>query len=239
MVTEKNRKNANKTKISVVIPASNEEEGIGKTIRSIPKSGLENVEYEVQILLVDNGSTDGTGEVAKKAGVTAVLEPRRGHVIAYKTGFPNAAGEIIAPADGDSSYPIEDIPRLVKLLEQEEIDFITTNPFGRMDKNATSLQNRFGNGVLNLTARLPFRIDLNDSQSGMWVFRRSILDKLLLRSDGMLFSEGLELEACCFARCRCKELPIQYKTRLGKIKFRVWRDGFRNLFYLIRKRIVR
>jgi hypothetical protein len=226
-------------KISIIIPALNEEEGIGKTIQSIPRHELEGMGYGVQILVVDNGSEDKTSELARQAGAEVVFEPRRGYGRAYKTGFANAKGEIIATADADLTYPVEEIPGFVKLLEDEKLDFITTNRFAKMDRSAMSLRNKLGNGVLNLTTRLLFRIDLADSQSGMWVFRRSILDNLVLRSDGMPLSEELKLEACHFAGCRWRELPIEYRARVGKIKLRGWRDGLQNLFYLIRKRFVR
>lgn len=226
-------------KISIIIPALNEEEGIGETIQSIPRHELEGMGYGVQILVVDNGSEDKTGELARQAGAEVVFEPRRGYGRAYKTGFANAKGEIIATADADLTYPVEEIPGFVKLLEDEKLDFITTNRFAKMDRSAMSLRNKLGNGVLNLTTRLLFRIDLADSQSGMWVFRRSILDNLVLRSDGMPLSEELKLEACHFAGCRWRELPIEYRARVGKIKLRGWRDGLQNLFYLIRKRFVR
>jgi len=225
--------------ISIVIPARNEKDAIEQTIRAIPKAELERMGYEVQILVVDNNSNDGTGELAKKAGADVVLEPRRGYGKAYKTGFANATGEIIATADADLTYPVEEIPGFVKLLEDETLDFITTNRFAKMHKNAMSRRNKFGNSVVSFTTRLLFRINLVDSQSGMWVFRRSILDNLVLRSNGMPLSEELKLEACYFAKCRWREMPIEYRARIGKMQLRYWRDGLQNLFYLIRKRIAR
>lgn len=226
-------------KISIVIPALNEERAIEKEISAIPRRKLEEMGFDVQILVIDNGSEDRTGELAMRAGAEVILEPRRGYGRAYKTGFANAVGEIIATADADLTYPVEDIPRFVELLDEENLDFITTNRFAKMDKGAMSLRNKLGNTVLNLVLRLLFRIDLRDSQSGMWIFRRSILDKFVLRSDGMSFSEELKLEACHFTKCRWKELPIHYSSRLGRIKLRGWRDGLQNLLYLMRKRLFR
>jgi len=225
--------------ISIVIPARNERDAIEKTIRAIPKDELEKMGYEVQILVVDNDSNDGTGELAKKAGAEVVFEPTRGYGKAYKTGFANAKGQIIATADADLTYPVEEIPGFVKLLEDEALDFITTNRFAKMHKNAMSRRNKFGNSVVSFTTRFLFRIDLVDSQSGMWVFRRSILDNLVLRSNGMPLSEELKIEACYFAKCRWREMPIEYRARIGKMQLRYWRDGLQNLFYLIRKRIAR
>lgn len=225
--------------ISIVIPALDEEKGIARTIEAIPTEELRELGYEVQVLVVDNGSHDGTGEVVRKVGAEVILEPEHGYGRAYKTGFSQSRGDIIATTDADFTYPVEDIPKFVQILDEENLDFITTNRFAKMDNNTMSLRNKLGNRVLNLTMRLLFGIDLADSQSGMWVFRRSILDKLVLRSDGMAFSEELKLEACYFAKYYWKEIPIRYKARIGKIKLRGWIDGFQNLLYLIKKRIVR
>jgi len=125
------------------------------------------------------------------------------------------------------------------MLQEENLGFITTNRFAFMDKGAMSFRNQIGNNVLNSATRLLFQLNLKDSQSGMWVFRKDILDRLILKSDKMSFSEELKVEACHFAKCRWKEMPIQYRARVGKIKLRGWRDGFRNLFYLVRKRFSR
>ena len=227
------------TTVSIIIPALNEEEGIGKTVRAIPKRQLEKMGYKVQILVVDNGSEDKTGDLAKKAGAEVVFEPRRGYGRAYKTGFASARGDIIATADADRTYPVEEIPGMIELLEKEDLDFITTNRFAKMDKGAMSRRNKLGNALLNFALKLLFRINIADSQSGMWVFRRSLLNKLVLRSNGMPLSEELKLEACYFAGSRWKELSIKYRARIGKMKLRAWRDGLENLTFLVRKRVVR
>ena len=226
-------------KISVIIPARNEREGIERTIRAIPGEELQKMGYDVEILVVDNGSEDGTGELARKAGAKVVFEPRPGYGSAYKSGFAHAEGDIIATADADTTYPVEDIPMLVGILEKENLDFLTTNRFAFMEKGAMSFRNKLGNTVLSLTTRILFRLNIKDSQSGMWVFRRSILDNLVLRSDGMPLSEELKIEACHFARYRWKEMPIKYRARVGEIKLRALRDGFQNLLFLLKKRIIR
>jgi len=195
--------------------------------------------FDVQILVVDGDSRDETRELAGRAGAEVIIEPRRGYGRAYKTGFAHATGEIIATADADLTYPVEDIPELVGVLQEENLDFITTNRFACIEKGAMPLHNRIGNGVLTLTTRLLFGINIHDSQSGMWVFKKDILDGLMLRSDKMSFSEEIKVEACHFARLRYREMPIKYRPRMGEIKLRVWRDGFQNLLYLIKKRLTR
>ena len=226
-------------KVSVVIPALNEEEAIEAVVLAIPRDELRRMGFEVEVLVIDNGSEDRTAELARKAGAEVVFEPNRGYGRAYKTGFDNVQGQIIATADADLTYPVEDIPELVKLLEEENLDFITTNRFAKMESNVMSPRNRLGNSVLNLTTRLFFRIDLKDSQSGMWVFRKDLLNSMHLNSDGMPFSEELKLEACHFAKGRWREVPIEYRDRVGKVKLSGWRDGLLNLCYLFRKRLLR
>jgi len=224
--------------ISIVIPARNERDGIEKTIRAIPKSELEKMGYEVQILVVNNDSDDGTGEMAKKAGAEVVFEPRHGYGSAYKAGFAHARGDVIATADADATYPVEDIPRLVEILEKENLDFLSTNRFALMEKGAMSFRNKVGNTILTATMRVLFDFTIKDSQSGMWIFRRRILGALKLKSNTPL-SQELKIEAYHFARCRWKEVPIEYRPRLGKVKLGGWKVGFGNFFHLIKKRIVR
>lgn len=232
-------KNKKKLSVSIIIPALNENEGIEKTINTIPKNDLLEMGYNVQILVVDNGSTDGTADLARKAGAEVISELRRGYGYAYKAGFNYAKGDIIATADADMTYPVDYIPFLVKLLVKEDLDFINTNRYANMDSGAMTYLNRIGNAILNRTARLLFHVNLGDSQSGMWVFRKDILNKMVLKSNSMALSEELKLEACYFVNCRWKEVPIKYKARMGRVKLRVWRDGIGNLSYLIKKRINR
>lgn len=225
-------------KISIVIPALNEEEGIEETILAIPRVELARMGYEVQILVVDGGSVDRTRELAEKSGAEVILELKRGYGQAFKVGFAHATGDVIATADADATYPMEDIPKLVQTLEQEKLDFITTNRFALRNNDAMSFRNKVGNAILNLTTRLLFQINLKDSQTGMWVFRRHILDKLVLKSNTP-FSQEIKIEACHFARYRWKEVPIKYRPRAGKAKLGGWKVGFGNLLHLIKKRISR
>jgi hypothetical protein len=228
------------TKISVVIPARNEEEGIAKTLRAIPKGELERMGYEVQIVVVDNDSNDGTGELARKAGADVVFEPRHGYGSAYKAGFAHAQGDIIATADADATYPVEDIPRLVRILEEEKLDFLTTNRFALMDEDAMSLRNKVGNRILSLATRILFALKLRDPESGMWVFRKDVLQKAKLGSDAWPFSHELKIEACYYNRCRWKEVPIQYRGRSGETKLQSgWKVGSADLFHMMKKRIIR
>lgn len=201
--------------VSVVIPAWNEKEGIATTIKTIPKVALEEAGYTVQVLVIDGGSDDGTAELARNAGAEVIIELRRGYGRAYKTGFVQAKGDIIVTADADGTYPVQDIPKLVQLLEDEKLDFITTNRFALMEKGAMSSRNRIGNTILAAETRLLYNLKMKDPESGMWVFHSDILQGLRLDSDICCFSHEIKVEACFFNKCRWKEVPISYKIRSG------------------------
>jgi glycosyltransferase involved in cell wall biosynthesis len=226
--------------VSIVIPALNEKEGIHKTIRSIPTSELKAMGYDVQILVVDNGSTDGTGDLAKTAGADVIVEPRRGYGRAYKTGFAHARGDIIATADADLTYPAGDIPKFVKMLEAEHLDFITTNRFEAMEDGAMPFRNKIGNGILSIAVVMLFQLRMRDPESGMWVFRRKILDNMKLGSDKWPFSHELKLEACYFSKCPWREVPVKYRARVGDTKLLSgWKVGLTDLIHMTKKRVVR
>jgi hypothetical protein len=227
-------------RLSIVIPALNEEEGIGKTIQAIPKEQLQVMGYDVEVIVVDNGSEDQTSELARRAGAEVVFEPRRGYGSAFKAGFSRAKGDFIATADADATYPVEGIPRLVKILEDEALDFLTTNRFALLESCAMSFRNRLGNNVLALATRILFGLNMKDPESGMWVFRKSILSSLKLTSDSWPFSHEIKIEACYFNKCRWKEVAIRYRARSGKTKLLSgWKVGLVDLLHLMKKRISR
>lgn len=223
--------------LSVVIPALNEEEGIGLVLDQIPRDALAKAGWEVEIVVVDGESRDRTRDIAAAKGARVVIEPRKGYGRAYKTGFERAGGEIIVTGDADATYPFEAIPELVRLLDEEKLDFITTNRFARLDPGSMTAKHRFGNWVLTTVTRVFFFVEVRDSQSGMWIFRRAILPKLTLTSDGMPFSEEIKIEAFRAGGVAAREVPIQYRLRVGEVKLSSWRDGWRNLVFLFKKRI--
>jgi len=108
----------NDKKISVVVPCYNEEKGIKKVITKLPN-------FVDEIIVVDNNSSDHTGEVAKSLGGKVIFESRKGYGRAYKTGLKAAQGDIIVTMDGDGTYPTLAIPYLVDVLIEEELDFIS------------------------------------------------------------------------------------------------------------------
>lgn len=216
-------------KITVIIPCLNEEQGIEQVLMRMPK-------FVDEVIVVDNGSTDRTSEVARRLGARVIREDVRGYGRAYKTGFASAAGDIIVALDGDHSYPPDAISYLLEAFLHLEVDFLNASRFPVRDPSAMSLKHKIGNLVLSLAMSILYLRWVRDSQSGMWVFRRSILKDMKLVSDGMAFSEEIKIEALKNPRIRFGEISILYSSRLGEIKLNPWRDGINNLWFLVKKR---
>jgi len=219
-------------KITVIIPCLNEEQGIEGVLLRMP-------EFVDQVIVVDNGSTDRTSDVAHSFGAEVIREPVRGYGRSYKKGFSWATGDIIVTLDGDHSYPPDAISYLLEAFQHLEVDFLNASRFPVRDPNAMSFKHKFGNLVLSLAMSILYFRWVRDSQSGMWVFRRSILKQMCLESNGMAFSEEIKVEALKNRNIRFAELSILYSSRLGEIKLNPWKDGFYNLWFLLKKRFTR
>ena len=170
--------------------------------------------------------------LAIKATVETLI---RGYGNAYRAGFANATGDVIATGDADLTYPFDHLPQLLDLLIAEELDFLTTDRLRHADPEAMKPSHLLGNRVLSQTSRALFGFPFRDSQSGMWIFWRRILDSLDMRSGGMSFSQEIKHEAAARG-FRCGEVPIDYRPRGGEAKLRTIRDGARNTFHLLAHR---
>src|SRR5215831_13718276 len=215
--------------ITVIIPCLNEEQGIEQILRAMP-------EFVDEVVVVDNNSTDRTSAVAASLGAKVVREEVRGYGRAYKRGFAEATSDVIITLDGDHSYPVDALSYLIEAFLHLEVDFLNASRFPVRDRRAMSFKNKFGNLVLSVAFSALFFRWVRDSQSGMWVFRRSILKEMKLESDGMAFSEEIKIEALRRADIRFGEISILYSSRLGEKKLNPWRVGFQNLWFLVKKR---
>ena len=215
--------------ISVVLPCYNEEEGVRVTIADMPS-------LVDEVVVVDNNCTDCTAQVATALGARVVVEPRRGYGAAIKAGFTAATGDIVVTMDADATYPRNFIPVLLDVMLEEDLDFVSCDRTGHKAEDANSFLRVVGNSALNIAMFVLFGVRLTDSQSGMWILRRSILPLLTLVSDDMSFSEELKIEAFTLKGIKARELPIYYKARVGESKLNLWHDGFANLLFLFKKR---
>jgi dolichol-phosphate hexosyltransferase len=213
-------------KITIIIPALNEETGIKKTIEKIPIIEL-NKDYDVEILVVDGESKDQTIEVAKESGARVIIEKNRGYGRAYKTGFTHAMGELIITMDADATYPAERIPEYLSFLEKNNLDFLTVNRFSSMEKESPNILHKIGNYLLSKTLQLLYSINIKDSQSGMWIMKKSFVDKLSIPSHGMPFSHHIKIVA--FKYFKILEVKSSYFKQLGKANMSLINHGFSNV----------
>ena len=236
---------------TLIVPTLNESASIGHVLhgfRAAATAANANLfagdPLDWELLVVDGASTDGTQALAEAEGARVIQEPRKGYGRAYRTGFDAAQGEIIATLDGDATYPVEEVPRFVRMLLDEELDFITCNRFAYLDRKAMTTEHRIGNWLLNEVVTIAYArylreaggLVIRDSQSGMWIFRRSVFGRVRLTQDGMPMSEELKLEVLLNG-LKMREVPIRYSERWGAPKLSSWRDGRKNLSFLFTKRL--
>jgi glycosyltransferase involved in cell wall biosynthesis len=224
--------------LSVVIPAYNEAPNLPDVVASIPLAELAAAGWDAEIVVVDNASTDGTADVARQLGARVLYQPEKGYGNAYLAGFDAAIGDVIATGDADCTYPFDALPRLLRTMVEQDVEFMTTDRLRRENRQAMKPSHTAANHALSALSRRLFRNGLRDSQSGMWVFRRYVWDGLDVRSGGMAFSQEIK-NAATLAGYRYAEVPIEYRPRQGEVKLNALPDGAANLRQLFQHRFRR
>lgn len=215
------------TTLSVVIPAYNEEDGIAEiaervlSIRSdLSKVGVD----ELELLVVDDGSSDRTVEIARSIqGVTLIQHPQnRGYGGALKTGFSQARGELIGFLDADGTYPPEYFPQLCEKALNGS-DLVIGSRMAGADSQMPATR-RVGNFFFANLLSLIGRRRITDSASGMRVFKRGILERIYPLPDGLNLTPVMSTRAV-HEQIAMSEIPIPYSERLGRSKLSVVHDG--------------
>lgn len=221
-------------KISIIIPCFNEEKSIGLVIENIKKTVP--LQFIKEIIVVDNNSTDKSTEIAQKVGAKVIFEKKQGYGAALKTGFKSATGEIIVTLDADGQYPAELIPEILSYFLKNNLDFISCNrtPFS---PGSQSLTRKFGNWLLTFATNIIFNLKIKDSQSGMWMFKKSILEKIWPESDDMPLSEEIKILAALNPNIKFAEYYIPYRPRVGESKLFPIKHGIKNLIYLFKLKL--
>ena len=225
-------------KISIILPALNEEETSGKVIDEIPKAEMEGRGYRVEVWVVDNGSTDGTRMVAEEKGAKIVTEPRRGKGRAIRAAFESVTDDFIFILDADYTYPATHIPQMLELLEGRYDVVMGSRIKGQRENGAISKLNLMGNHLLAFTANLLYRTSISDLCTGCWSLRIEVVRNLNLEA------EGFDIEADLFTEAarkgyRIGEIPIHYRRRTTPSKLGSIKDGLKIGRMVIKKRFRR
>jgi glycosyltransferase involved in cell wall biosynthesis len=218
--------------ISVVIPCLDEEEAVGAVVdqafEGIRRSGRSG-----EVLVVDNGSTDRSAEVASAHGAHVVAEQRRGYGSAYLAGLAVAHGRYIVMGDADETYPLQELAPFVDRLEQGDDLVIGSRFNGTIHGDAMPFLNRFvGNPILTGMLNLFFGVKVSDAHCGMRAIRRSALPTLDLHATGMEFASEMVFKA--YRRgLSVSEIPIDYYPRVGESKLNRFGDAWRHVRFML------
>ena len=218
-------------RVSVVLPCLDEAETVAacvlKAFDVLDREGLEG-----EVIVVDNGSVDGSAELAQAAGARVVHEPRRGYGSAYLAGFSAASGDYIVMADSDLTYDLDDLPRFLAELD-DGAQLVMGDRMDNIQPGAMVWLHRYvGNPVLAALLNLLFQAGVHDPHCGMRAFRREVLPALDLRTTGMEFASEMVIRAAKEGLA-IRELPIAYHPRQGESKLSRFRDGWRHLRFLL------
>ena len=221
-------------KISVVIPALDEEGIVGKTVKSIPVDKLKAMGLDTEILIVDNASTDDTANEARNAGARVIHETKRGYGNAYIKGFKEANGDIIVIGDADGTYPWDMIHEFIQPIIKGRVDFVIGSRLkGKIHPKAMPWLHRYvGNPILTFILNWLFGTNISDAHCGMRAFTKEALQKMNLKTPGMEFASEMIIEAAK-NKLRITEIPIEYKVRVGEVKLHSFQDGWRHLRFMI------
>jgi glycosyltransferase involved in cell wall biosynthesis len=220
--------------LSVVLPCLNEAETLATCIKKA-RGSMEALGVEGEIVVADNGSTDGSQSIAEALGARVVPVPERGYGAALRTGIAAAEGRFVIMADADDSYALDDLGPFVEAL-RGGADLVMGNRFaGGIEPGAMPALHRYlGNPVLSWVGRLFFRVPINDFHCGMRGFRRDRIMGLGLTTVGMEFASEMVVRSAING-FNITEVPTTLKPdgRSRAPHLRTWRDGWRHLRFLL------
>ncbi len=216
----------------MILPCLNEAETVGSVVDEA-LAGLAAASVQGEVIVVDNGSSDNSAEIAAAHGARVVHEPRRGYGSAYLAGLAEARGEAIVLADADGTYPLGDLRPLLDEL-RGGADLVLGSRFNRsMEQGAMPFLNRWvGNPVLTGMLNLFFRARVSDAHCGLRAVSRAALPTLDLQTTGMEFASEMVVKAVKRG-LTIREVPITYRVRGGQSKLSPFKDGWRHLRFML------
>ena len=220
--------------LSIVMPCLNEAETLAACIRKA-QAAIEQQGIAAEIVVADNGSTDGSQALAKELGARVVVVSRKGYGSALIGGVDAATGRFVLMGDADDSYDFEAIGPFLERL-RSGFDLVVGNRFaGGIEAGAMPWSHRWlGNPVLSWLARILFQVPIHDMHCGMRAFTKVAYERMHLRATGMEFASEMVIKAS-LQHLRIAEVPIVLHPdgRSRSPHLRTWRDGWRHLRFML------
>jgi glycosyltransferase involved in cell wall biosynthesis len=221
-------------RVTFLIPAYNEAATIGEVIERVAALPL-----DAQVIVIDDGSTDGTGDIAEAhGGVQVIRQPNRGKGAAIRAGIPHIEGEIVVIQDADMEYDPAEVPSLIDPIVRGLADVVYGSRLaGGRPQRAYLFWHLMGNRFLSLVTGILYNTTLSDMETGYKAFKSEVLRSLDLRENDFAIEPEMTGKICKL-NLRIYELPISYYGRTyAEGKKITWRDGFRALWVLVRVRV--
>ncbi len=224
-------------RVSFIVPAHNEAATIDEVLDRVAALPLDK-----QVIVIDDGSTDGTGQIAERRAakheIQLLRQPNRGKGAAIRAAIPYVTGEIALIQDADMEYDPADVPALIEPIERGVADVVFGSRLSRgKPQRAYLFWHLVGNRFLSLLTNVLFNTTLSDMETGYKAFRADVLRSLDLRSDGFAIEPEMTAKVCK-RKLRIYELPISYYGRTyAEGKEITWRDGFKAIWVLLSVRL--
>ena len=220
------------TEVTLVIPCLNEEKTIESCIRKA-KTSFARAKLDGEIIVVDNGSSDGTIEIAQRAGAVIIKEAVKGYGSALRSGIEAAKGKYIVMGDGDDTYDFTGIDNFVAKLK-EGYDLVMGSRFkGKILPGAMTWSHRYiGNPILSGMLTLFFGGTISDSHCGLRAFTREAYKIMELHTTGMEFASEMVIH-CLKKKLKIAEIHITYHPRLGESKLDSFNDAWRHMRFML------
>jgi glycosyltransferase involved in cell wall biosynthesis len=220
--------------VSIVMPCLNEAETLARCIAHA-QTAVRNGGYSAEIIVADNGSTDGSQRIARELGATVIDVPRRGYGSALIGGIDAAHGRFVVMGDADDSYDFEAIAPLIDKL-REGYELVVGNRFmGGIEPGAMPWSHRWvGNPALTLISRIFFNAPVGDTHCGLRALTKDAYERMRLRATGMEFASEMVIKAA-LKGMRITEVAVKLRPdgRSRPPHLRTWRDGWRHLRFML------
>ena len=228
--------------ITILLPTLNEAEALQNVVNRIPFEEISADGWNVRIVVVDGGSTDGTIELASQLNCEIIeqhggLGKGRGLREAF-TNFINSDDSVLVMMDADGTYRPEEIPRFIHKLEEENADIVIGSRMkGKIENGAMTRRNWIGNHILTWLAVFLHRTYISDVCTGFWLLTRNSIDQMKLNSTGFEIEAEMYASAA-YNQLKIHEIPIHYDTRIGYSKLGSIGDGIRIAMKIIRRKFI-